>query len=541
VGIFTGKFFGGLDVGFGYDTRGLSQFLDNFNPASLLNGFFLNDVDPATGQDRDEAFFGVELAVGAGIDLGIAKAGVEAGFAATILFNFADLDQDTKIRGDELAANLLANSFNPISVFDVSGKLEIFLRAFFEVLFLKLEFEFARLTLFEFDIPFERPAIMGSVSGDTLTLNIGPSAMNRLNGDTSDGNETIFVEETADKIRVWGDQFSRSNLNAQEFDKSSISKIVADGGAGNDVINLIGVTTKATEIRGGQGNDQITGGNGPNMLFGDGGRDILIGGTGRDELFGGEGDDDLRGDAGNDLLFGEAGNDTLDGGPDDDVLDGGAGDNVYERSAGSDNYTLLATGSTQFINGVGSDGDEIDLTELFGSELVVPQSFVVFIKDGSMLIGTGVQSDLWTVEQILDETLTYNNAGEVEGFFEHQVYVKNIDDLVKLTGGERGDTFYVVETAADATEITIDGGIGPDRYFLIPGSTDISARIQDNGEGLGELNQIIVLSQEGFGDPAVVEQIKITESDITLDAGVGNQVVRYESPAGVQDTDQLDG
>ena len=538
VGTFAGKFYGGLDLGFGYDTRGLSDFLGNYNPASLLNGFFLNDVDPVTGVDRDEAFFGVELAVGAGIDLGIAKAGVEAGFAATILFNFADLDQDTKIRADELAANLLANSYNPISVFDVSGKLEIFLRAYFEALFIKLNFEFARLTLFEFDIPFERPAIMGDVSGGTLTLNIGPSAMNRLNGNTSDGNETIFVKQVGSDVHVWGDQFSRSESNAQVF--SDVTKIVADGGAGNDVIDMHLVTSIATEIRGGQGDDTLIGGNGPNVLIGNGGRDKLTGGTDADELFGGEGDDNLLGGAGNDKLFGEAGNDILDGQGDDDILDGGTGDNVYTRSAGLDQYTLLGTGSTQFLAGAGSDHDEINLSELFGSELALPNAFTVFVKDGKMLIGTGEQH-ITTNEILLNPAYAFTNfntQGAVPDFFEHQVFINDATDITKLVGGGLGDNFYVVDTAA-GTQLTIDGGLGPDRFFLVPGSTTIDAIIQDTGEGLGELNQIVLLSDEFWGASAAPDNVKITEDTIILDNPTGNQTVQYVSPPGVQNTDQL--
>ena len=56
VGTFGGGVGGGVDMGFGYDTRGLAQFMATKNPASLLSGFFLSDLDPATGADRAEAF-----------------------------------------------------------------------------------------------------------------------------------------------------------------------------------------------------------------------------------------------------------------------------------------------------------------------------------------------------------------------------------------------------------------------------------------------------------------------------------------------------
>ena len=40
-----------IDLGFGYDTLGLQQFLVTNNPANLLNGFFLSDLDPATDDE----------------------------------------------------------------------------------------------------------------------------------------------------------------------------------------------------------------------------------------------------------------------------------------------------------------------------------------------------------------------------------------------------------------------------------------------------------------------------------------------------------
>src|SRR5262249_61582433 len=96
--------------------------------------------------------------------------------------------------------------------------------------------------LFSFDIPFNRPTNLASLSGDTLTLNIGPNAANRLNGDISDGNESIVVESDGNDIIVWSNQFNRPRSAAQRFPASQVHKIVADGGAGDDVIDLPKVT-----------------------------------------------------------------------------------------------------------------------------------------------------------------------------------------------------------------------------------------------------------------------------------------------------------
>ena len=66
-------------------------------------------------------------------------------------------------------------------------------------------------------------------------------------------------------------------------DRRIDATVVADGGAGNDII-----------IGGGGSNIEI-GGPGNDVLIGGPGRDILIGGTGQDLLFGGRGDDILIG------------------------------------------------------------------------------------------------------------------------------------------------------------------------------------------------------------------------------------------------------
>ena len=71
--------------------------------------------------DRPEVTLHAEIAVGAAISLGFASAGAEGGISATILFNFADLDGDGKIRFDELKSNVLANGGNEISRFRVTG------------------------------------------------------------------------------------------------------------------------------------------------------------------------------------------------------------------------------------------------------------------------------------------------------------------------------------------------------------------------------------------------------------------------------------
>jgi Ca2+-binding RTX toxin-like protein len=85
-----------------------------------------------------------------------------------------------------------------------------------------------------------------------------------------------------------------------------VSRIVASGGAGNDVIHLSGTTTADAWLDGGVGNDILTAGRGNNVLLGGAGNDILHAGRGRDLLIGGGGTDILLAQGGDDLLLGGA-------------------------------------------------------------------------------------------------------------------------------------------------------------------------------------------------------------------------------------------
>jgi Ca2+-binding RTX toxin-like protein len=511
VGFFGGGVGGGIDIGFGYDTLGIQQFIKSGNAAYLLNGFFINDLDPATGQDRAEAFLSAQITVGAGLSLGLIKAGVEGGIQATILFNFADLDRDGKIRFDELAANILANSNNPLAVFDISGMIQFFLRAFVEINLIltkiELEFEFARVTLFEFESDFVRPAIMANVSSDELILNIGPNAASRLNGDLSDGNETIFVAEDGSDLVVWSAQFGRADMTAgQRFPKAGITKIVADGGAGNDTIDLSGVTTIKAVVHGGEGNDVIIGTGKDDELFGDAGNDTLKGGNGADMLFGGVGADLLLGEGGKDKLFGEAGKDTLDGGADDDTLDGGADDDTFIRSAGNDVYDLSNFGSVDIIDGTGL-GETLDF-----SDKSTNLTFFLLKDGGKAQIQVGYN-------------LKAGEDGKQITDFDSQVIVTNADGIKEIIGGSGADTFHVFETAA--TEIVLDGGAGSDKYFFYAdtGTKTIKAKVEDQGEGI-DSNSIEVVGSSG------ADQILLTNAAITLNAAA-TQTVKYVSPTDI--------
>jgi Ca2+-binding RTX toxin-like protein len=83
-----------------------------------------------------------------------------------------------------------------------------------------------------------------------------------------------------------------------------VSRVVAYGGAGNDVIAVNNAVQVAAWLYGGAGNDVLSGGGGNNVLLGGDGSDVLTAGHGRDMLIGGAGNDVLVSGSGDDLLIG---------------------------------------------------------------------------------------------------------------------------------------------------------------------------------------------------------------------------------------------
>jgi hypothetical protein len=532
---FSGSITGALDLGFGYDTLGLQQFLATKNPAYLLNGFFLNDLDPVTKADRPEATFSASIAVGAALSLGVATVGVEGGITANIFFNLNDPDHDGKVRFEELASNILANGGDPLAMFDISGDIEFFLRAYIQVLFFEASFEFVRLKLFSFEIPFNRPGVLASQSGDTLTLNIGPNAAGRMQGDTTDGNEEIHAETLGDgTVAVWSDQFFVTKAIAETNPFTGVHKIIVDGGNGNDIIDMSGV--KASDgvtvvAHGGPGDDTITGGGGDDQLFGDDGNDIIHGGGGNDTIHGGSGDDQLFGDDGNDQLFGDAGNDTLNGGAGNDTLSGGPGNDTIIGSADDDTFNLADAGSIDFADASGGS----PILDLSGKNVPI----TVFIKDDRVLIGFGKQKTDSTT--ILGTTFTFTDQATLEtefgDAFDSVVGVADAHALTKIIGTSEADTFYTVD---NQSHLVLDGGSANDTYVFYADPTHthaIDVQVDDNGEHLKDENTIQIQGAD------TADHITVTSDTIKLDDTAGqDQTVTYVPPSSdpSQFNDQLE-
>lgn len=146
-----------------------------------------------------------------------------------------------------------------------------------------------------------------NVSDKTVTADLRNGILTILG---SKYDDTISVTKEGDKFRVsWGFEHTENGLNIGEsgttlYPLDAFSKIVVDGGLGNDTINI------SKEFRG------------EAWLYGNKGHDSISGGGGRDNIYGGDGHDYLRGRGGADVVWGGTGKDTISAGSGDVVMEG---------------------------------------------------------------------------------------------------------------------------------------------------------------------------------------------------------------------------
>ena len=239
---FTGRATVTADFAFGFDSSGLRQFADSgFSDfAAIADGFFVLDTD-LQGKDVDELTLSAVLEVAGGVNLAVVKAGIKGGIEAIIGLNLDDPNADGRVRFDELQANFLRSA---LAVFDAHGQLDVFVGPFlkfgitiplvgFKTLH-EVDLPEFRQTLvsFEFDASEVNQPVLGVINQGELTLNMGPRASQRQHGNTTDGDESFSILAGALPDQVIVQAFGRQT----QFD--GVTKIIADGGLGNDVITV---------------------------------------------------------------------------------------------------------------------------------------------------------------------------------------------------------------------------------------------------------------------------------------------------------------
>jgi Ca2+-binding RTX toxin-like protein len=361
----------------GYDTQGIVDFISSHNAADLFDGFYLVD-DPtktfATASLGASAF--------AALDVIVASAGVGGGINGTVTFTVNDPDDDGngmdgRLRPKEILSDL---QMSPLCIFDITGKITASLSAFIRV-GIDTPFGFAgwsdnfdigSTTLADFSFDCDSmpptPPVLATLLGDgTLRLNMGPNAGARVNGDTTDGDESFVIAHVSS-----GGGTETVTVTAFGFTQTyaGVKKVYGEGGNGNDSIVLDAGVASPAELYGdfngssaGNGNDTVTSADGPAMLHGGGGDDQLTAGNGNatvtgddgnDLINGGSGADLIDGGNGNDNIFAGGGNDTATGGAGEDYIDGGDGNDSVDGGADND-HVLGGDGNDAVAGGDGND------------------------------------------------------------------------------------------------------------------------------------------------------------------------------------------
>ena len=303
--------------------------------------------------------------------------------------------------------------------------------------------------------------VLGSLSGTTLTLYMGPDAGLRqgcIIGGVSRNTDTaeMFVVRSqgptdannpgaGETVEVEFD-----SLFVQKFER--VEEIVADGRNDGDSIIVSGDTSIYVELSGGAGNDTLVyegrgmadldGGAGNDTLVGGDGKDDLNGGGGHDRLIGNAGDDDLTGLAGNDTLDGGAGDDKIYGGGDNDRLMGGAGDDKLHGQTGNDHYSWSVGGGNDII--IELDGEGNDSISFGG---------------GMTLVGGGDDARNAAYNGADDRVTLQNNGGKLRVVTNVETITVDNIERVGVVLGDGADRITVNDlTGTDVTHIAVDLG-----------------------------------------------------------------------------------
>jgi Ca2+-binding RTX toxin-like protein len=311
------------------------------------------------------------------------------------------------------------------------------------------------------DVNVELAGTLGGTSGD------GQADRVIVNG--TNGDDMINVDGDANGVKVGGLAATVQILHPEvAADRLELNTL-----AGADTVNAAGLAAGAIQL----------------LVDGGAGDDSLAGGKGVETLLGGDGNDLLDGNGGNDLALLGAGDDTFvwDPGDGSDTVEGQDGaDTLRFNGAGVDERIVLSANGNRFklLRDPGSVGmdtagvERVDVNALGGSD-------VVTVED---LSGTGVTEVNLDLAGTLGGTTGDDEADRVI------VSSTNDDDAIRVNGDASGvtvsglsarlsihgqepddqlevdslggnDDISAPTLAAQAIDLTLDGGAGDDELF----------------------------------------------------------------------------
>lgn len=346
--------------------------------------------------------------------------------------------------------------------------------------------------------------LQGGDGDDWLFVGAGDQASGGAGADTFN-----LVEPASDEVAVLTDFDPDEDLLTVQFDPEGMSQltvvdqgedaqIVVDGevwalvqgAAGTltamdgEIVRIAGNTTPSNQFT---TDDKgiVSGTEGDDLMPGTDGDDSFQGLGGADTISGGEGEDVLGGLAGNDVLSGGAGIDFLFGGLDDDSLSGGESPDALYGEAGND--TL-------------DGGDDLDiLIGGLGMDVLIGGA-------GSDYLHGGIASENGTFIDTSDPDNIVQTQAEAspdtldggEGI--DLLFVGSGD---QATGGTGADVFSILKPASDDVAILTDFDVTEDSLFVqvLPGEETPEITVTDNEEDAQILvdGQVVAVLQGAAG------------------------------------------
>jgi Ca2+-binding RTX toxin-like protein len=412
----------------------------------------------------------------------------------------------------------------------------------------------------------------GAVDTDgKLYLNIGSRAYLR-DLEEAEYDETVYVSHvpsTGSTEIVQVSCFGRS----QKF--SGVTRIIANGGSGNDMIVINEGVESSVDLRGGTGNDVIVhqgkGSGTNNVIRGDDGDDYLelgsallvnvalYGGGHNDYIQGGPKDDVIYGNGGDDQILGSGGNDTIYGNEGSDMITGGSGlDNLYGHGGPDVFYWTWGDGQDSIINGGSGSDTLVIIADDDGEDIVVSRNasdiVITWTSESPELALTGVSiegldinlasgSDTFTLEDILGSGVTRIDLDL--GDYETN---DSVADTVLLKGSSGNDSF-VLDSAGGLVNVSRVGVVDViiSNAVRTPGNED--ELIIRTYEGSDTINAAAAVE-----DLMAMELVTGDDDDILigspyddiLDSGTGSDIVTggrgidiFRDDSGDDDTDTL--
>ena len=235
-GLLEGNFSASANLGFGYDSYGLSEWKkSNFAGGSadkLLDGFYVSDRENAdgTGLDVDELSLDARIKAGFGVDVIVADAYLTGGIEGKVGIDLIDIGEfqpkqggDGKIRVSEITSRIS----KPSELFDVTGQVNAFLNAQVKALTWKV---------------WKGKQIVYDKNLATFELanfSLGPSSSTRgraINGYITGG--TVFFDANFNGVKDDREPFSITNadgsfdldVSLDQFDKNNSGDLEAEEG-----------------------------------------------------------------------------------------------------------------------------------------------------------------------------------------------------------------------------------------------------------------------------------------------------------------------